>query len=90
MDPEFLWLWLAAIAQIWPLTWELPYVVGVVLKSKKKKTTPKKQKNFFKFYSAKITECLLYARLWARCSRFHDNKTDHVLDSRSQFFYLFN
>ena len=34
-----LWLWhrLAAIAPIGPLAWELPCVVGVALKSKKKK-----------------------------------------------------
>ena len=38
-DPELLWLWhrLVAIAPIRPLAWELPYALGVALKSKKKK-----------------------------------------------------
>ena len=37
-DPVLLCLWhrQAAIAQIWPLAWELPYVLGVVLKSEKR------------------------------------------------------
>ena len=36
-DPVLLWLWLAATALIRPLAWELPYVAGAALKSKKKK-----------------------------------------------------
>ena len=32
----WLWLWLAAAALIQPLVWELPYAVGVALKSKNK------------------------------------------------------
>ena len=34
-DPGLLWLWcrLAAVAPIWPLTWEPPYAAGVALKS---------------------------------------------------------
>ena len=35
----WLWLWLAAIARIWPLAWELPYASGVALKTKKKNLT---------------------------------------------------
>ena len=36
LDPTFLWLWcrLVAVAPIRPLTQELPYAVGAVLKSK--------------------------------------------------------
>ena len=36
-DPVWLWLWLAAVALIQPLAWELPYVAGVALKRPKKK-----------------------------------------------------
>ena len=38
LDPALLWLWrrLAAVAPIGPVAWELPYVVGVALKSKNK------------------------------------------------------
>ena len=36
-DLAWLWLWPAAIAPIWPLAWELPYALGVALKSKTKK-----------------------------------------------------
>ena len=38
-DPVLLWLWHspAAAAPIQPLAWELPYTVGVALKSQKKK-----------------------------------------------------
>ena len=36
-DPTLLWLWLAAVAPIGPLAWELPYAVSEALKSKKKK-----------------------------------------------------
>ena len=38
VDPALLWLWCrpAAVAQIRPLAWELPYVAGGALKSKKK------------------------------------------------------
>ena len=33
-DPTLLWLWyrLAAVAQIQPLAWELPYAAGAALK----------------------------------------------------------
>ena len=32
------WLWysLAAAAPVWPLAWELPYVIGMALKRKEK------------------------------------------------------
>ena len=35
-DPELLWLWcrLAAAAPIRPLAWDLPYAMGMALKSK--------------------------------------------------------
>ena len=38
LDPVLLWLWhrLAAAALIQPLAWELPYAMGVSLKSKNK------------------------------------------------------
>ena len=38
-DPEWLWSWLRAAAKvpIQPLAWEIPYVMGVALKKKKKK-----------------------------------------------------
>ena len=38
-DPKLLWLWcrLAAVAQIRPLAWELPYASGAALKSKEVK-----------------------------------------------------
>ena len=38
-DPVLLWLWCrpAAVALIGPLAWELPHVVGVALKSPKKR-----------------------------------------------------
>ena len=38
-DPMSLWLWcrVAAVVPIQPLAWELPYVAGATLKSKKKK-----------------------------------------------------
>ena len=37
-DPTLLWLWhlLTATAPIWPLAWELPYVLGADLKREKK------------------------------------------------------
>ena len=41
LDPTLLRLWcrLAAVAQIQPLAWELPYAVGAALKGKKPKKT---------------------------------------------------
>ena len=36
-DLALLWLWLAAVAPIFPLAWELPCVMGEALKRKKKK-----------------------------------------------------
>ena len=43
LDPELLWLWhrRAAAALIQPLTWELPYATGAVLKRKRKKKKEK-------------------------------------------------
>ena len=35
-DPALLWLWLAAVAPIGPLAWELPYATSAALKSNKK------------------------------------------------------
>ena len=42
-DPALLWLWprSVATAPVRPLAWELPYAVGVVLKSTKKKKKKK-------------------------------------------------
>ena len=39
LDPALLWLWcrVVATALIQPLSWELPYAVGVALKTKNKK-----------------------------------------------------
>ena len=44
-DPALLWLWHrpAAIAQLQPLAWELPYAVGVALKMKTKQNEAKNQ-----------------------------------------------
>ena len=44
-DLALLWLWCrpAAVAQIRPLAWELPYASGVALKSKNKNKQTKKQ-----------------------------------------------
>ena len=33
----FLWLWLAAVALIQPLAWELPYAVGTALKRERER-----------------------------------------------------
>ena len=41
-DLMWLWLWLAAIAPIHPLAWELSYAMGVALKSKKQNKTKQK------------------------------------------------
>ena len=54
-DPELLWLWRrrAAVAPIQSLAWELPYAVGVALKSKtkqNKKTVKKVFQNLFRVY----------------------------------------
>ena len=44
-----LWLWcrLVAVAPIQPLSWKLPYAMGVALKSKKKKKKKKNKKKIF-------------------------------------------
>ena len=48
-DPMLLGLWCrpAAAAPIQPLAWELPYAIGVTLKSKKAKKEKKKKKVSF-------------------------------------------
>ena len=43
LDPTLLWLWLAAVAPIQPLTWEPLHAVGAALK--------KEEKFFLKAYS---------------------------------------
>ena len=44
LDLALLWLWhrLAATAPIQPVSWELPYAMGTVLKIQKKKTMTQK------------------------------------------------
>ena len=49
-DLALLWVWLAAIALIWPLDWEPSYAMGVVLKRPKKKK--KKERKY-------LTSCLV-------------------------------
>ena len=46
-DLALLWLWYrsAATALFWPLAWELPYAMGMTLKSKKTKQNKTKQTN---------------------------------------------
>ena len=46
-DPKVLWHRPAAVVPILPLAWELPYAMGVALKSKKKKKKKKKSKKYF-------------------------------------------
>ena len=41
LDSMWLWLWVAAIAPIGPLAWELPYARGASLKTRSKKQTNK-------------------------------------------------
>ena len=45
-DPALLWLWRrpTAVAPIWPLAWELPGALGMVLNNKTKQKTEKKEK----------------------------------------------
>ena len=45
-DLVFLWLWRrpAAIAPVWPLTWEPPYAVGAALNKRKRKRKKKLRK----------------------------------------------
>lgn len=71
-DPMLLWLWLwpAAITLIRPLAWELPYAVGMALKSKKtkkqqtnkqtKKTNPKNKKTKTNMTLQKTTEWFFF------------------------------
>ena len=37
LDPELLWLWLAAAVPIQPLAWEFPYAAGAAVKKRKEK-----------------------------------------------------
>ena len=52
-DLALLWLWLAAVAPIQPLAWELPYAADVALKSKTqpKKKTKQNKNNPIPFYT---------------------------------------
>ena len=47
LDPRLLWLWcrLAAVALIQSLAWELPYAMGVALKSKKQTNKQTKRRS---------------------------------------------
>ena len=49
----WLWLWPAAVALIGPLAWELPYAMGVALKSRKKERKKEKKR-----------VALLFPRAW--------------------------
>jgi len=46
LDPALLWLLhrLVAAAPIPPLTWELPYAIGIALKTKQNKTKQKRRR----------------------------------------------
>ena len=59
LDLALLWLWhrLAAIAQIKPLAWELPYALGAALKRQKKK-----KKGIKSPLDNKVLEFLLWLR----------------------------
>ena len=59
LAPALLWLWHRLTAPIWPLTWELPQVVGVSLKKQKQNKT--KNSNVFKFLiKSKVNTDKLY------------------------------
>ena len=59
-DPMLLWLWCtpAATAPIRPLTWELSYAAGAVLKSQKKKKRKKKRSQILLRDCEKRTEVI--------------------------------
>ena len=44
LDPTLLWYRLAPIRPLGPLVWDLPYVMGVALKDRKKKKKDLKKK----------------------------------------------
>ena len=60
------WLWLAAVALIRPLAWDLPYAAGVALKSKKERKkereTMNKRTNKKRIYSDKHSKKLSMPR----------------------------
>ena len=46
LDPTLLWLWCrAAVAQVQPLAWELPYATNAPLKKKKQTNEQKPNQN---------------------------------------------
>ena len=57
-DPELLWLWCrpAATAPIRPLIWELPYAMGVALKSKTTQTNKQKALSFTNHFTGNRTD----------------------------------
>ena len=58
-DLALLWLWcrLAAVAPTGALAWELPYALGVALKSKKQTRTKTKTKKLHKMLMGNIPKC---------------------------------
>ena len=57
-DPALLWLWLAAIALIRHLAWELLYAAGAALESKKKKKKKKKTHLLFTCVWCEVLVCV--------------------------------
>ena len=58
----WLWLWCRpkATTPIGPLAWEIPYAVGVAMKSKRKKKKEKKERKYFGLKKKKINDCLCF------------------------------
>ena len=99
LDPVLLWLWCgpADTAPIWPLAWEPPYAMGVVLKRQKKKIWVEKSLMISNksFYHKKQNETErkvhLYLHLnsiqcynWPLLEDLQETKIFHFLES-SQF-----
>ena len=66
LDLMLLWLWLAAVAPIGPLAWELPHATSAALKRKKKKKKNKKPKKLQsnKFPEFPVFEILPFSLLY--------------------------
>ena len=89
-DPALLWLWLAAIALIRPLAWELPCAADAALKKKKKKTKAKNVLPFprgylshLDFISANICQNFMSLKWSARDAKMKTNQKVLTLLSKS-------
>ena len=84
-----MWLWLAAVAPIWPLAWELPYAVGAALKRQKDNNNKKLQASIIDENKSRILKKILANQIQQYINRITHHDQVGFIPGMEGFFNIY-